>query len=47
LVVGDILKIEAGMMIPCDCILIDSTDIQTDESAMTGEPDQVEKSGVS
>jgi len=46
LVVGDIIKIEAGQKIPVDCILFDSTDIATDESAMTGEPDQVEKQHV-
>lgn len=34
------------MKIPVDCILIDSTDVATDESAMTGEPEQVEKSSV-
>jgi P-type E1-E2 ATPase len=27
LVVGDVLKIEAGMSIPADCVLIDGTDI--------------------
>jgi len=34
------------MRIPCDCILIEGTDIATDESAMTGEPEQVEKAPV-
>jgi len=34
------------MMIPADCILLESTDISTDESALTGEPDQVEKTHV-
>lgn len=43
LVVGDIIKIESGMRIPADCILISGTDIACDESAMTGEPDQMEK----
>jgi P-type E1-E2 ATPase len=46
LVVGDIIKIESGMSIPADCVLVDSTDVATDESAMTGEPDQVEKTHV-
>jgi P-type E1-E2 ATPase len=46
LVVGDVIKIEAGMKIPADCILITGTDIATDESAMTGEPEQVEKAPV-
>lgn len=39
LLVGDIIKIETGMRIPCDCILIEGTDIACDESAMTGEPE--------
>ena len=43
LVVGDIIKIDSGMRIPADCILLEGTDIATDESAMTGEPEQVEK----
>ena len=43
LVVGDIIKIESGMKVPTDCVLLDGTDVATDESAMTGEPEQVEK----
>jgi P-type E1-E2 ATPase len=46
LVAGDIIKIEQGMKIPADCILLDGIDISCDESAMTGEPDQMEKSSV-
>lgn len=34
------------MRIPCDCVVIESIDISTDESAMTGEPDHLEKSAV-
>lgn len=34
------------MKLPADCILISGTDIATDESAMTGEPEQVEKAPV-
>ena len=34
------------MKIPGDCILIHGIDVSTDESAMTGEPDQMEKTGV-
>lgn len=47
LVVGDIVKIEAGCRIPADCILLEGTDIATDESGLTGEPEQVEKSPLS
>ena len=39
LVVGDIIKLEQGMRIPADCVLLEGIDISTDESAMTGEPD--------
>lgn len=46
LVVGDVIKIEQGMMIPADALLIEGTDIAADESAMTGEPEQVEKAHV-
>lgn len=46
LVVGDIIKLETGMKIPTDCIVIEGTDIATDESAMTGEPEQVDKAAV-
>jgi magnesium-transporting ATPase (P-type) len=34
------------MRVPGDCILIDGTDVATDESSMTGEPEQVEKAAV-
>jgi P-type E1-E2 ATPase len=45
-VVGDLIKIEAGMRIPADCLLISGTDVTADEAALTGEPEQVEKSEV-
>ncbi len=34
------------MKIPADCILLESSDVTADESSMTGEPEQVEKSAV-
>lgn len=34
------------MRVPCDCILLEGTDVATDESSMTGEPEQVEKSAI-
>ncbi len=46
LVVGDVIKIETGMKIPCDCLLIEGIDITCDESAMTGEAEHVEKHHV-
>lgn len=46
LVVGDVIKLEQGMRIPADCILLEGIDISCDEAAMTGEPDQMEKTGI-
>ena len=43
LVVGDVIKIEQGMKIPADCILLEGFDVATDESSFTGEPEQKEK----
>jgi P-type Mg2+ transporter len=37
LVVGDILIIDAGDLIPKDCVLVESTDIYVNESSLTGE----------
>ena len=34
------------MKIPADCLLLDGIDVSCDESAMTGEPDQMEKTAV-
>jgi magnesium-transporting ATPase (P-type) len=34
------------MRVPADCILINGFDIATDESSLTGEPEQMEKSHV-
>lgn len=31
------------MSVPADVVLIESTDVSSDESALTGEPDTVEK----
>ena len=41
---GDIVIIEDGMPIPADSYLLEGTDVETDESAMTGETDPVKKS---
>lgn len=41
--VGDVISVNEGMEIPADGILIESNDIATDESAMTGETDPVAK----
>lgn len=34
------------MMIPTDCIVIEGTDLAADESAMTGEPEAIDKQSV-
>lgn len=46
LVVGDLVRVEQGMKVPADCILVAGTDISCDESAMTGEPDNMDKDPV-
>lgn len=43
LLVGDILKINAGDLIPADCILISGSKLLVDESSQTGETHDVEK----
>ena len=42
-VVGDVVKIEEGMNIPCDGFILKGTEVKTDESAMTGETDPIKK----
>ncbi len=41
--VGDLAKIQLGMQIPCDAILVQGTSVAVDESAMTGESDELKK----
>ncbi|MCD1276763.1 magnesium-translocating P-type ATPase [Streptococcus sinensis] len=43
LVVGDIIKLSAGDMIPADILLLDSRDFFVQQSGLTGESDAVEK----
>jgi P-type Ca2+ transporter type 2C len=43
IVVGDIVCVEAGNQIPCDGVLLQSDGLQVDESALTGEPVDVDK----
>jgi len=42
-VVGDIAKISAGDKMPADCVLVDTTKLKTNESAMTGEVIDINK----
>ena len=44
LVVGDIIKLSAGDMIPADVLLLDSRDFFVQQSGLTGESDAVEQS---
>lgn len=44
--VGDVLKIKAGMNIPVDGIIIRCSGVQTNESAMTGESDELKKDSL-
>lgn len=46
LVVGDVVKLSAGDMIPADAILLDSRDFFVQQSGLTGESEPVEKSAV-
>ena len=41
--VGDIISIEYGMTIPVDGLVIVGTQLQANESAMTGESDELRK----
>ena len=43
LVVGDLVKLSAGDMIPADVILFESRDFFVQQSGLTGESDAVEK----
>jgi Ca2+-transporting ATPase len=44
LVVGDVVKMQSGDMIPADCIIIDNNEISSNESGLTGEPKDMLKS---
>ncbi|PWR69788.1 calcium-translocating P-type ATPase, PMCA-type [Methanospirillum lacunae] len=43
IVVGDMILLEAGDMVPADGFLIQASDVETDESAFTGESEPVGK----
>jgi Ca2+-transporting ATPase len=43
LLVGDILLLEPGDIVPVDAILVEANDIKCDESSVTGESDTLEK----
>lgn len=43
LLVGDIIKLEYGMNVPADGVIISGHDVMIDESALTGESDLIQK----
>ena len=46
LVPGDLLLMQEGMRVPADCLIIRSSDLRMDESALTGEAEGVWKTAV-
>jgi P-type E1-E2 ATPase len=44
--VGDIVKLEEGMEIPADGLVLESSELTTDESAMTGETGNLIKKSI-
>lgn len=46
IVVGDILRIQAGMDIPVDGVVIQASGVLANESALTGEPDELKKEAL-
>lgn len=44
--VGDIMQLTTGLILPCDGLLSKSDNIEMDESAMTGENDGIHKGSV-
>lgn len=43
IVVGDVILLRSGDFVPADVVLMESTDLKTDESALTGESQNVDK----
>ncbi len=43
LLVGDVIKLEYGMIVPADGMVVSGHDIMIDESALTGESDLIQK----
>ena len=45
IVVGDIIMVKYGDLLPADGLVIQSNDLKIDESSLTGESDQVRRGG--
>ena len=43
LLVGDLLRLEAGDEVPADAVMVQGAELKTDESGMTGESDAISK----
>eukprot|EP00177_Eucheuma_denticulatum_P003783 GFKZ01006839.1.p1 GENE.GFKZ01006839.1~~GFKZ01006839.1.p1 ORF type:complete len:1070 (+),score=158.12 GFKZ01006839.1:459-3668(+) len=43
IVVGDVIKLTAGDKVPADALLVEGSDLKTNESSMTGEPIDIAK----
>ena len=46
LVVGDVIELEQGDTVPADCILLECSDLATNESVLTGEPEAMLKEAL-
>jgi magnesium-transporting ATPase (P-type) len=44
--VGEVIKIKAGMNVPVDGVVIKAADLTVNESAMTGESDELKKESL-
>lgn len=44
LVVGDVIRVKYGDLVPADGVLLQGNDLKIDESSLTGESDHVKKS---
>jgi magnesium-transporting ATPase (P-type) len=47
IVVGDLVQIKAGMDVPVDGLIVKSSGVLANESAMTGESDELKKESIS
>lgn len=43
IVVGDVVVLQSGDAIPADCIICDHNEVKSNESSLTGEPDDLKK----
>lgn len=46
IVVGDVVQIKAGMDVPVDGLVVRSSGVMANESAMTGESDELKKESI-